>query len=199
MYVWIFKGICILIWIFFMIIWFRYSEYYEIRKRGASILPVPLLVLAFFVVSFVFPFAWAFFPISVIGLIIFTGGFLAALWSKGTLGDNWSPGNEIRMGHELITEIPYSLNRHPVYLSIVVMCLGSTLIFGSLTMLAATVIFAIILAVRAYLEERTLLEEFGQEYIQYQEEVPFMLPQVFSFLPNLFKGPQEETVEENEL
>jgi protein-S-isoprenylcysteine O-methyltransferase Ste14 len=181
-----------------MIIWFRYADYYEIKRRGASILPIPLLVLAFFVVSFVFPLGWAFLPISVLGLIIFLCGFIAALWSKGTLGDNWSPGNEIRMGHELVTEVPYSLVRHPVYFCLIVMCAGTAFIFGSLTMLGATVVFGIILVARAYLEERALLEEFGQEYLQYQEEVPFILPQMFSCLTDLFKGSKGEGVQENE-
>lgn len=180
MYVLIFKAICMLVWLLFMLIWIRTGEYYEIKRKGASILPVPVLIVLVFAVSFIFPFGWAFFPVSLLGLIIFLIGFLLAIWAKGTLGDNWSAGNQIKMGHELITEVPFSFTRHPVYFSMILMFIGSSLVFGSLTMLGATAVLTVILIVRAYFEEKTLLEEFGEEFVHYQEEVPFIVPRLLS-------------------
>ncbi|MDQ7823807.1 MAG: isoprenylcysteine carboxylmethyltransferase family protein [Candidatus Eremiobacteraeota bacterium] len=178
MYTLIIQGICLLLWLFFMVIWYRSDPAGEVRRRGALAVPVPLLIAAVFVVAFIFPFGWAFFPLALAGLVIFLAGFLCALWSKATLGDCWSPGNEIRVMHEVVREVPYSLVRHPVYVSLVVMLLGTCLIFGSLTMLAATAVCAAILSFMAYMEERLLMEELGQGYLDYQEGVPFIVPRI---------------------
>jgi protein-S-isoprenylcysteine O-methyltransferase Ste14 len=176
MYTLIIQGICILLWVFFIFLWYRSNEIYEVRRRGSSLVPVPLLIIALFVVSFIFPFGWAFFPLAIAGIIIQIFGFLFSLWAKGVLATNWSPGNAIMVNHELVTEMPYSIVRHPVYFAILVMSLGSSIVFGSLTMLGATLVMGFIFAAKAYMEESILKEELAQEYIDYQASVPFILP-----------------------
>jgi protein-S-isoprenylcysteine O-methyltransferase Ste14 len=192
MYTLIIQGVCVLVWLLFLYIWYRSGEVYEVRRRGSTLIPVPLLIIALFVVSFMFPFGWAFLPLAIAGLVIQLIGFLFSQWAKGVLGTNWSSGNAIMVNHELATEMPYSIVRHPVYFAILIMCLGSSLIFGSLTMFGATLVIGLIFAGKAYMEEGILKEELGQEYIDYQEGVPFLLPGFLWRGTGLFKKSDNE-------
>jgi len=185
-------GICIIIWIFFMLMWMRSTVAAEVRKQG---LPppfvLPLLIIAFFVVSFIFPVGWPFIVFTIVGCILMLAGVFCAFWAQSSLGGNWVSGNAVLAGHELVREAPYSIIRHPFYFALLLMCLGSSFIFGSLSMIAATVIMALLLSVMAVLEERMLLEEFGTDYTEYQEQVPFIVPPVTRWISGFSSGDGE--------
>jgi|GEM_PF-1950783 len=177
------KGICLIVWAFFVLMWIRTDAATEIKKQGVPpVFLMPLLIIAFFTVSFLFPVGWTFVVFTVIGLILFFTGVFCAFWAKVTLEGNWVSGNALVTGHELIREAPYSIVRHPFYFAIALMCLGSSFIFGSLSMLAATVIMTLLLSLTAILEERMLLEEFTTLYTEYQEQVPFIIPPVTGWI-----------------
>ncbi len=186
------KGICLIVWAFFMLMWMRIAATGEIKKQGIppSFL-LPLLIIAFFAVSFIFPIGWTFIIFTIIGLVLFFAGVFCSFWAKVTLEDNWVSGNALITGHELVKEAPYSIVRHPFYFAISLMCLGSAFIFGSLSMLAATVVMTLLLSLMAILEERMLLEEFGTEYTEYQEQVPFIIPPLTRWISGLSSGDRE--------
>lgn len=180
------KGICLIVWAFFMLMWIRAAAVSEIKKQGIPpAFLLPLLVIAFFAVSFIFPVGWTFIVFTIIGLVLFFTGVFCAFWAKVTLEGNWVSGNALVAGHELIREAPYSVVRHPFYFAIALMCLGSSFIFGSLSMLAATVVMTLLLSLMAILEERMLLEEFATEYTEYQCQVPFIIPPVTGWISGL--------------
>ena len=47
-------------------------------------------------------------------LAITIAGCLFAVWARVTLGDNWSGRATVKAGHQLITNGPYALARHPI-------------------------------------------------------------------------------------
>jgi len=173
-YTLVLQGACILLWIAFIVLLMRSGNTAEQKRAGTIIFPLPILILAFFIVSFIVPFAWAFFPVSVVGMLAFLFGFLWTQWAKAVLGANWSSGNALMMSHEISREMPYSLMRHPFYFGLLIMFFGTALVFGNLTMIAATVVCSLLLAFNAMMEENMLKDEFGHDYIEYQEEVPFV-------------------------
>ena len=59
-------------------------------------------------------------------------GLGLAVWARNALGANWSPAVNIKHDHELITRGPYSLVRHPIYTSMLLMFLGSSIGLGRL-------------------------------------------------------------------
>jgi protein-S-isoprenylcysteine O-methyltransferase Ste14 len=77
-------------------------------------------------------------------------------------------------GHQVVSTGPYAYVRHPMYSGMLFFYIGSPLLLGSWYGLVAAFVSIGILAVRAVLEERTLiLELFG--YREYAERVRYRL------------------------
>jgi len=93
------------------------------------------------------------------------------------LGKFWSLHVEMREGHEFITRGPFARARHPVYFSMILELLGSGLIVNAWVTLA--VVFAIFtptMIARIRIEERALVEKFGDAYKNYIRMIPGIIP-----------------------
>lgn len=97
-------------------------------------------------------------------------------WLFSSLGKNITPTVAIRKEHTLVTSGPYRWVRHPLY------SVGF-LAFSALSLLAANwFIFAllivafIILMKRTPIEERRLIERFGDDYREYMQRTGRYLP-----------------------
>ena len=91
-----------------------------------------------------------------------------------TLGRQWSLAAEIQTRHVLITGGPYAHTRHPIYVGMLGMLIGTALILTTLP--RCVVAIAIYLAgtwIRVRQEERLLREAFGDEYDEYKKRVRF--------------------------
>jgi len=88
----------------------------------------------------------------------------------------WSSSPEIKVGHQLRTDGPYRITRHPIYTGLIGMLLGTLLIseVGAWILYFPIVVVALVIKVSS--EERLLKETFGEEYIQYQQRVPQLVP-----------------------
>src|SRR5215831_438728 len=53
------------------------------------------------------------------GLLVTIAGCVFAVWARITLGGNWSGQATVKVGHELVTNGPYALTRHPIYTGLV--------------------------------------------------------------------------------
>ena len=114
----------------------------------------------------------------------FIGAILGALsvpllgWIQGTLGRYWSAGLEIQSDHRLITSGPYSRICHPMYTAIMMFGVGEALLSANLLLLVLFVSASMLLALRAPVEERMLLKEFGDEYRDYMRRTGRFLPKI---------------------
>lgn len=108
-------------------------------------------------------------------LILFTA---FTLWARWSLGIMWSSMPMIKVGHQLRTDGPYRITRHPIYTGILGMLLGTVLIsgVGALLLLLLFILVAVAFVIKIALEERLLKEAFGEQYIQYQHHVPQLVP-----------------------
>jgi protein-S-isoprenylcysteine O-methyltransferase Ste14 len=82
--------------------------------------------------------------------------------------------NQAARGHQVISTGPYAHVRHPMYTGLLFFYIGTPLLLGSWYGLAAAFASIGILAVRAVLEERTLVDELPG-YRQYAERVRYRL------------------------
>ena len=117
-----------------------------------------------------------------------SGLFLLSLCSLGRL---WAllyiSGNKRR---ELITDGPYSMVRHPLYVFSLIGALGIGLASENLLVLALIIAFYIFYYPFTILaEERKLTNKFGQAYLEYMKSTPRFLPRF-----SLYKEPETFSV-----
>jgi protein-S-isoprenylcysteine O-methyltransferase Ste14 len=77
-------------------------------------------------------------------------------------------------GHSVITSGPYSLIRHPGYLSGILFATSIPLLIGSLFSFVGVGVYIILMIIRTWLEDKTLQEEL-EGYKEYTKQVRFRL------------------------
>jgi protein-S-isoprenylcysteine O-methyltransferase Ste14 len=77
-------------------------------------------------------------------------------------------------GHQVITTGPYAIVRHPGYLSGILWLASIPLILGSFYALLPFALYAVLMSIRTYLEDKTLHEELSG-YAEYAEKVRYRL------------------------
>lgn len=78
---------------------------------------------------------------------------------------------------ELITTGAYSIVRHPMYLSgILIFTFNPSISINSLTI---TVLADVYLVFGAYIESKRYMVKFGNDYIKYMQRVPMLIPNSF--------------------
>jgi protein-S-isoprenylcysteine O-methyltransferase Ste14 len=110
------------------------------------------------------------------GLVLLVASTVFTIWARLSLGTMWSSTVVAREGHELRTDGPYAIVRHPIYAGILGMLLGSALLdgFGNWTLALIGGGLLVLLRVRA--EERLMAEVFQDEYERYRRRVPALIP-----------------------
>jgi protein-S-isoprenylcysteine O-methyltransferase Ste14 len=106
-------------------------------------------------------------------------GVMFMIWSRITLGKNWSANVTLKEGHELITSGPYAYVRHPIYSGLLLMILGLAIYAGSFLGFFVFLLFLFGARYKAHKEEKLLLEYFPQEYPAYKKKVWTLIPFVF--------------------
>jgi protein-S-isoprenylcysteine O-methyltransferase Ste14 len=81
-----------------------------------------------------------------------------------------------RAGHELRTDGPYAIVRHPIYTGVLGMLLGTTLLNGFGRWAVALAGGLVLVWVKARAEERLLVEVFPREYERYRQRTPGLVP-----------------------
>jgi protein-S-isoprenylcysteine O-methyltransferase Ste14 len=88
----------------------------------------------------------------------------------------WSAVPTVKEHHVLQTGGPYRLTRHPIYTGILGMMLGSLLVAGGGRWIVPLPVFLVLFEIKIRIEERLMLAEFPEDYQQYRERVPQLIP-----------------------
>lgn len=115
----------------------------------------------------------------IIGAMLTVAGCLFAAWARIALGSNWSGAATVKNSHELITEGPYSLARHPIYTGLLTAVLGTGLVIGEWRSIIGVIVIFLALAAKISQEERLMLQEFPAAYRQYRQRVRALIPGLF--------------------
>ena len=134
---------------------------------GLPELPVELLMQRFVPKSPIT--AWS-------GVALLASGLAFAVWARVVLGRNWSATVTIKAGHDLIREGPYRLVRHPIYTGALIAVLGTAVARGEWRGILAWLIVLASLWRKSRIEERWLMEEFGDRYARYRTEARAIIP-----------------------
>jgi protein-S-isoprenylcysteine O-methyltransferase Ste14 len=128
-------------WILFAVIWLvaafwtKQSIYQESRVQRLGYV-IPLLVGGYLVfkgrrlsdpldlrvIPHVDALAWT-------GVVLCIAGLAFCVWARFTLGRNWSGVVTLKGGHELTTEGPYALVRHPIYTGLLTMFVATVIVY----------------------------------------------------------------------
>jgi protein-S-isoprenylcysteine O-methyltransferase Ste14 len=111
-----------------------------------------------------------------IGLALAVLGLGLIFWSGLTLGRFYSQEVTLQEGHRLITSGAYRLVRHPRYLGILFLGIGSSLLFGSWVGLALTALAMAFVLFRIRDEEALMHREFGAEWEAYCRKSNKLIP-----------------------
>ncbi len=186
-----FGGLTMGLWLVFLAYWLAAAMYAKRSTGGAwwkaTILRAAIVIglLVLLRISFrghVWPHAHAATHVSPIaasaGVVLCALGIALAIWARTHLGRNWGMPMSLREGHELVTTGPYALVRHPIYTGILLAFIGTALVewFSWIAWLAA---FAAYFVYAAKVEERSMIEQFPNEYPAYIKRTKMLVPFLF--------------------
>ncbi|MCW4002028.1 MAG: isoprenylcysteine carboxylmethyltransferase family protein [Candidatus Bathyarchaeota archaeon] len=86
---------------------------------------------------------------------------------------------QIVEGHRLLTDGLYKHVRHPIYLAETLRNFGFVLIFSSIYGVLFIGIGTILLLFRIRIEEKMLVEAFGEDYKEYQRKTKKLIPYIY--------------------
>ena len=116
-----------------------------------------------------------------LGSVLYFPGMFFVLWGRLALGKNYFVstgfGAQLFAGHQLVTDGPFAIVRHPMYSGLIFAALGAILIYSTWTNLFF-VFFAPLTSVRARHEEAALAAEFGAKWQEYRQRVPAFIPRL---------------------
>ncbi len=118
-------------------------------------------------------FAW-------VGIIVLYTGVFFRCYAVWTLKRFFTFTVKIKAGHKIIKEGPYAYLRHPTYTGSILSLLGMQVGIKSLLgLLIVLITVMLVYGFRIHIEERALIENFGQEYETYQKETKRIIPFIF--------------------
>jgi protein-S-isoprenylcysteine O-methyltransferase Ste14 len=152
------------------------------RVVVSRIFAVLVLFLALFTAGSFRQGSWTDILLEISGLFLLTICSMGRLWALLYIS-----------GHkklELITEGPYSMVRHPLYVFSLIGAIGIGLASENILVLAALIIFYLLYYPLTILaEEKKLTDKFGQAYLDYTNRTPRFLPKL-----SLYKSPPQVVV-----
>lgn len=100
------------------------------------------------------------------------------IWALHHIGENVTISIETKEDHTLITTGPYRWVRHPLYAGGMVESVGVCLMMANWFVAVSAGLFWFLIAARTPMEERRLIETFGDDYRRYAKHVGRFLPKV---------------------
>lgn len=121
------------------------------------------------IVPYVQAFYW-------LGLALTVGGLAFAVWARLYIGRNWSGTVQVKHDHELVRTGPYRFVRHPIYTGLLTAFLGTGMAINEWRGVVAFVVVLAGLLYRVKLEERWMIETFGDAYAAYRQQTKALIP-----------------------
>lgn len=157
------------------------SEKEERSQRLLWITMVISLILALmFKTIMLAPIPISYLPRQIIALLIFASGLMLRYVAVKKLDRLFTTDISIHTNHQLIIEGPYRWVRHPAYTGLIIAFAGVGLAMGDF--IAAFILTLPTITAfnyRATIEEKLLVNKFGEDYQDYRKQTWKLLPWVF--------------------
>jgi protein-S-isoprenylcysteine O-methyltransferase Ste14 len=105
-----------------------------------------------------------------IGVILCYAGLIIFLWALISFGKAWRIGIDETCSYELITTGIFAISRNPIFLFMDIYFAGISFIYPNILFIAGTVCVIIGIHLQIMREEKSLLNKFGKEYLDYKQK-----------------------------
>jgi len=112
------------------------------------------------------------------GAIITIAGMLFCVWARAILGTNWSARVTIKANHELVRQGPYQIVRHPIYTGLLIGLLGTAFVYGFAGCFVGVLVIGFAFWLKSQTEEQFMVQQFGDQYLQYRQQVRALIPYI---------------------
>jgi protein-S-isoprenylcysteine O-methyltransferase Ste14 len=176
------------IWTVFWVLWILPAVFGKrtVRRQtnGSRILQLILLLVAYvLIVNGELGLDWLNLQLvpegrasTAVGYGLLMAGMLFAGWARLFLGGNWSSSVTLKEDHTLVQSGPYRIVRHPIYTGLLVALLGTAIALGELRCFLGVLLAAIAWKIKSKSEETLMVQQFGDQYTRYREQVKGLVP-----------------------
>jgi protein-S-isoprenylcysteine O-methyltransferase Ste14 len=114
--------------------------------------------------------------VALLGALLVLASTALLLWARWVLGTMWASIPVVQEHHELRTDGPYRLVRHPIYTGMLGLVIGGMLAcgFGVWIIILAAALPWLLRRVR--IEDAMMAGQFGASYEAYRARVPALIP-----------------------
>jgi protein-S-isoprenylcysteine O-methyltransferase Ste14 len=112
------------------------------------------------------------------GTVLLIVSMIVTLWARWELGKMWASIAAVKEDHQLITDEPYQITRHPIYTGVLGMILGSAFSLGEGSIFLGFLMILFVFLNRIRIEEEMMTNTFGDQYEKYKQRVPRLLPSI---------------------
>ncbi|GGU96250.1 hypothetical protein GCM10010211_74400 [Streptomyces albospinus] len=114
--------------------------------------------------------------LALLGALLAVASTALLLWARWVLGTMWASIPMVQEHHELRTDGPYRLVRHPIYTGLLGLIVGGMLACGFGVWIAFLVVAVPWLLRRVRIEDGLMADQFGSSYELYRARVPALIP-----------------------
>jgi protein-S-isoprenylcysteine O-methyltransferase Ste14 len=119
---------------------------------------------------------WFFYP----GVFLMVIGILVRQWAIFVLGRFFTTTVSVQKNQNVVDYGPYRFIRHPAYSGLLIFGIGMFVALQSWGgILVMIVIFGLAIGYRIHVEEKVLVSELGDDYVQYMKKTKRLIPFVF--------------------
>jgi len=173
---------------FWIAAWFIYKKPEPGKKREGSFSFAGFVVMISLIIAYLFFDYFLMKPelpptykycIDLISIVILIFGFSLAVWARIMLASSWSGLPAFIEGQPIVSEGPYALVRHPIYIGVTAMLWGSFFVGEFFLFFLLAALGTVILYWKAKIEEALLLKYRGEGYRAYMDKVPGLFAPLF--------------------
>lgn len=116
---------------------------------------------------------------NIVGALLFAFSLVFRIWAHIVIDRSYSPTLEVRDDHRLVKHGPYKYIRHPIYTGTIIAVIAIPIFTSSIVGFVLALLSIPLFEHRIKNEEMMLIEEYGDEYREYQESTWKLVPWVY--------------------
>ena len=116
---------------------------------------------------------------NIIATIIQALSVVLMIWARITFGARSFHATANATEGQLITTGPYHFVRHPIYAALIYFFWACLIPFPVIKTIVTVLLITVGLLIRSFLEEKFLIQKYGQQYINYSKHTKRIIPFIF--------------------